>query len=89
MLALVVVGSAHLITTRRLVGGVDLWRHGRTLLIVRIFFNFWIYSVVRLQFLVVAIEPRTADALALLSYLGLRLVRIHLSEVVVLFQAVW
>lgn len=89
MLALIVIGSAHLIPTSRLIGRVNLRWHWRTLLIVRIFFNFWIDSVVRLQFLVVAIESWTVDALALLSYLGLRLVCVYLTEVIILFEAVW
>ena len=48
LLAIVVVGSAHLISTGSLISRVNLWRYWRTLLIVGIFFDFWIDSIVRL-----------------------------------------
>jgi len=59
------------------------------LLVVGAFFDFRINPIVRPQFLIITIEPRTVDALPLLSYLGLWLVRVNLSKVIVLFQAVW
>ena len=59
------------------------------MLVVGAFLDFRINPIVRPQFLIITIEPRTVDALPLLSYLGLWLVCVNLSKVIVLFQAVW
>ena len=58
------------------------------MLVVCVLFDLGIYSVVRLELFVVAIEAWTAYSLPLLGDLRLRLVRVHLPEVVVLLERV-
>lgn len=74
------------LSTDRVVGGLDAWH--RTLLVVRVLLDLGVHAVVRLQFLVVAVQPRSTYALPLLRDLRLWLIGVDLPEMIVLLQAV-
>ena len=81
MSTVIVVGRAHL-SAHRILCGVD--ARQRSLLVVCVFLDFGIDPVIRLELLVVSVEPRTAYPLPLLGDLRLRLIGVDLAKVVVL-----
>ena len=84
MLALIVVSGTHF-STSCFISCINLRWHSRTLLIICTFFDFWIHTIIGLQFLIITIQSRTIDTLSLLSYLGLWLIRVYLSKMIILF----